>query len=76
MSALHAGLAGLGVFVWVSVLMLSRTPAWSSLALSGTFVLFSHSSSVSDSVRLFSICAAAIIVIRHWGHLKRLLLRS
>ena len=73
MGALHSGLAGLGVFVWLTVLMLSRTPAWSSLALAGTFVVFSHSVSVSDAVRLFSVCSATIIVARHWGHLKRLL---
>lgn len=73
MGALHIGLAGLGVFVWVTVLMLSRTPAWSSLALALSFVVFSHSPSVSDAVRLFSICASTIIVVRHWGHLKRLL---
>ena len=72
MFALHFGLASLSVFVWLTVLMLSRTPAWSSLALSACFIIFSQASNVDDSVRIFSVCAATLIVIRHWTHLKKL----
>lgn len=73
MFALHYGLASLSVFIWLTVLMMTRTPAWSSLALSASFIIFSQSSTVSDSVRIFSVCAATIIIVRHWTHLKRLL---
>lgn len=72
MFALHFGLASLSVFVWLTVLMLSRTPAWSSLALSACFIIFSQATNVSDSVRIFSVCAATLIVVRHWTHLQKL----
>ena len=72
MFALHPGLASLSVFVWLTVLMLSRTPAWSSLALSACFIIFSQANNVDDSVRIFSVCAAALMIIRHWTHLKKL----
>ena len=71
-AALHPGIAGVGVCVWLTTLFLTRTPAWSSLAMSLSLIVLSQLEGVSDSVRFFCLGAAVIITIRHWNHLNRL----
>ena len=73
MFALHSGVALVTMFIWLIVLMLTRIPAWSSLALALAFILLSQSVVVSDAVRIFAVCTSALIVIRHWTHLEKLL---
>lgn len=70
--ALHPGIAGVGVCVWLTTLLLTRVPAWSSLAMSLSLIILSQLQGVSDSVRFFCLGAAVIITMRHWTHLKRL----
>ena len=70
--ALHPGIAGVGVCVWLTTLFLTRIPAWSSLAMSLSLLVLSQLQGVTDSVRFFCLGAAVIITIRHWTHLKRI----
>ena len=73
--ALHSGLGLLCGLVWALTLLITQTPAWASLTLAGLMVALSTHPDVSDPVRLFVILSAALIMVRHWGHLKKLIKR-
>lgn len=73
MLALHPGIAGVSIFTWLITLALTRVAAWASLIMSASFVLLSQFSHVGHEVSLFALCAATLITVRHWGHLKRLI---
>ena len=70
---LHPGLAGVSIFGWLSVLFVSKKPALASLSMAGALVVLSHSIGVPDHVRIFSVSASTVIIIRHWAHLIKII---
>ena len=70
---LHSGLMWICMFQWVIVVFLTRKAAWASLIMAGLLVMGSQASDVDDPTRFFCMGAMALILIRHWEHIKELL---